>query len=211
MYSAATYFVELGYQVVVIGFRDWPDFSYPVPVEDIFCAVAWVGANREEYGFNMGQLVPYGFSFGATLGATLLMEDNPETYLAACPNSWPEQIGFAGMVGFSGIYDYRKTVEISPELADYTKSYLGASLEENPDIYAQASPATSVVGDEPPVFLIHGMKDSIPVGNVQYFENLLTQAGVTVVTDYPENLAHGALIKSSAHLVLVEEFLAGLP
>ncbi len=102
-----------------------PSTSIPAPVEDVFCAAAWLGANAEKYGLRIDQLVPYGFSFGATLGTTLVTEDDPSRFLTECPDSWSDQIGFAGVVGFSGIYDYPKTVEISAGLADYTNDYLG--------------------------------------------------------------------------------------
>ena len=211
MYPAGLYFAERGYQVVVVGFRDWPKYKYPAPVEDVFCAAAWLGANAEKYGLRIDQLVPYGFSFGATLGTTLVMENDPSRFLTECPDSWSDQIGFAGVVGFSGIYDYPKTVEISAGLADYTNDYLGVTQVDGPEIWAQASPASSVDGSEPPFFFIHGLNDNIPVGNVQYFAELLDGVGVAVAADYPEDMVHGALVKSTAHLGLVEEWLKSLP
>ncbi|MFN2145599.1 MAG: alpha/beta hydrolase [Anaerolineales bacterium] len=211
MYPAALYFAERGYQVVVVGFRDWPKYKYPAAVEDVFCAAAWLGANAEEYGLRIDQLVPYGFSFGATLGTTLVMENDPARFLTECPDAWSDQIGFAGVVGFSGIYDYRKIVEISDGYLEYANDYLGITQEEGPEIWAQASPSTSVDGSEPPFFFIHGLNDNIPVANVQYFADLLEQAGVPVTADYPEDMVHGALVKSTAHLALVEEWLLSLP
>jgi acetyl esterase/lipase len=211
MYPAGLFFVERGYQVVVVGFRDWPKYKYPAAVEDVFCAAAWLGANAEEYGLRIDQLVPYGFSFGATLGTTLVTEDDPLRFLEECPDSWSDQIGFAGVVGFSGIYDYARTIELSAGLAEYADEYLGVTREENPEVYAQASPARSVDGSEPPFLFIHGVNDNIPVGNVQYFADLLEQAGVSVTANYPEDMVHDQAVKSTALLAVVEEWLAGLP
>ena len=169
MYPAGLYFVERGYQVVVVGFRDWPKYKYPAAVEDVFCAAAWLGANAEEYGLRIDQLVPYGFSFGATLGATLVTEDDPARFLAECPDTWSDQLGFAGVVGFSGIYDYPKTIELSAGLAEYTDDYLDATLEENPEVYAGASPASSVDGSEPPFFFIHGCANNFLQAGLKIF------------------------------------------
>ena len=55
---------------------------------------------------------------------------------------------------------------------------LGGTYEELPEIWAQASPASWVNGNEPPFLLIHGELDqSIPPSQSQEFDEILESAG----------------------------------
>jgi acetyl esterase/lipase len=53
MYSQiAAHLNQLGYAAVSTNYRLTPNYSYPAQVEDVFCALAWIHANSEEYGFD---------------------------------------------------------------------------------------------------------------------------------------------------------------
>ena len=45
----ARYFAEKGYATVSINYRQMPAHTYPAPMKDTFCALAWIYDNADEY------------------------------------------------------------------------------------------------------------------------------------------------------------------
>jgi len=211
MYQAAIHFVNQGFQVILIGFRDYPDYFYPDPVEDVFCAVAWMGETSDEFGFQMDRLIGLGHSFGGTLVSSLAVVKEPELYLQGCEQSWPEETRFIAVVPFTGIFNYEKAAAKNTGLLDYVNAYLGNRIGEIPEDWSQASPSSWVNGQEPPFLLIHGQDDTnIPPSFSKEFADLLTENGVTVQLDLIEGMDHNGITKSEEIYSLVDEFLSSI-
>lgn len=104
---------------------------FPIPVQDVRCAVdAGVAAVREA-GLHPAQVVLLGHSAGAHLSSLAALGDD-EFDADTCP--YPDaQID--GWVGLSGVYDL---TFVGP-LADVM---MGGSAAELPDLYAAANPAS---------------------------------------------------------------------
>jgi dipeptidyl aminopeptidase/acylaminoacyl peptidase len=63
----------------------------------------------------------------------------------------------------------------------YLRPYLGASIEEKPELYARASPGTYASPDDPPFLLFHSRNDiTVPIGEIRSFANALRKANVPV-------------------------------
>jgi len=91
------------------------------------------------------------------------------------------------LVDLSG-YSDRDRIKIEALLA----SFLGSDYDENPAIYAAASPITYIKADAPPVFLVHGEKDVlVPIVQADRYFERGTQAGMDITYIRVLNGDHG--------------------
>jgi acetyl esterase/lipase len=207
----ARHFVERGYAVISINYRDMSLFDYPAPVQDVFCALAWTHANADTYGFDAGRIVVLGHSAGGTLTAMLGTVDDPDLFTGDCPHQLPQADWVQGAVPFTGVFDYTSAVQTSPERRLRVERYLGARLDQDPETWTQASAATWVDGSEPPFLLIHGTEDEVFATDESVeFAEILEQAGVDVELLLIPGADHGAIINSEQSFEAVENFLATL-
>jgi acetyl esterase/lipase len=178
-----TYFTESGYAFVATNYRLTSNASYPAQVEDVFCALAWVHANHETYGFDTEHVFVMGGSAGGYLAAMLGTVDTPDLYLENCPHRLPESHPIKGVFIFYGLYDFTS-------IDGFPASDVGASLEPfwgaeysdiPPETLVEMSPMSWVDGTEPPFLLIHGTEDtSVPSWMSEEFAAVLEEAGVDV-------------------------------
>jgi len=174
---------ELGYAVVSTNFRLTQKASYPAQVEDVFCALAWIRANSDAYGFDQEHIFVLGGSSGGYLAAMVGTVDSPSAYLENCPNSLPESDWIQGAVVFYGFYDFTSIDGYTIGDINLTlQPYWGAEFSEiSPETLAEMSPMSWVNGSEPPFLLIHGTSDTeIPSWMSEKFATELADAGVDV-------------------------------
>jgi acetyl esterase/lipase len=207
----ARHFAEWGYAAVSINYRDTNQFDYPLPVQDAFCALAWIHAKADTYGFDPTHIVALGHSAGGTLTAMLGTVDDPDLFTQACPHQLPEADWIQGAILFTGIFDYARALQFSPERRSRLEDYLGSDLDQAAETWAEASATTWVDGSEPPFLLIHGLDDStIEPEQSIYLAETLERAGVKVELLLLPDADHGAIINSEQSFEAVENFLATL-
>lgn len=177
--SVARYFAQRGYAVVSVNRRDYPAVHYPVPVQDAYCALAWIYANAPTYGLDPERIVGLGHSSGGSLVALMGTMDDPARFLENCPHTLPEGPPLRAVVTYTGIFDYVDAAQSSTNMHDYVVEYLEGEPDEIPERWAEASPASWLDGSEPPFLLIHGEKDqSVSPGNSERFAAALEQNGI---------------------------------
>jgi Tol biopolymer transport system component/acetyl esterase/lipase len=205
------HFVQQGYAVVSINYRDMSLFDYPAPVQDAFCALGWAHANAGAYGLDPGRIVVLGHSMGGTLTAMLGTVDDPDLFSEGCPHQLPEADLIQGVIPFTGVFDCASAARFSPERGSRLERYLGAKLDQSPEIWAEASATAWVDGSEPPFLLIHGTEDEVfdPAESMG-FAKVLEQAGVDVELLLIPDADHGAIIYDEQSFEAVEGFLKTL-
>jgi len=174
---------ELGYAVVSTNFRLTQKASSPAQVEDVFCALAWIRANSDAYGFDQEHIFVLGGSSGGYLAAMVGTVDSPSAYLENCPNSLPESDWIQGAVVFYGFYDLTSIDGYTiGDINSVLQPYWGAEFSEiSSETLAEMSPMSWVNGSEPPFLLIHGTSDTeIPSWMSEKFATELADAGVDV-------------------------------
>jgi acetyl esterase/lipase len=100
--------------VVVVNARvraDSDGVAYPVPVEDVLCALAFGVARAEVSGGRMGQLFIFGHSSGAHLAALGSLQ--PDRYSPSCLD--PLRTA-DGLIGLSGLYDVDLVSDLASSL-----------------------------------------------------------------------------------------------
>ena len=211
MRSWSHHFAEQGYTTAAVEFRDYPDYTYPAAVEDVFCAAAWMQLNAEEFGFNTSKLVVIGHSIGGTLASMLAVVDQPETFLTECPYTWSSEIQIIGAAAFTGVFDYPTLTDRREDIAAYVETLLGGKIDDVPEIWTQASPQSWISGSEPPFLLLHGALDrNIPAAQSEAFIAALETAGITVEFQLLPGMDHYGIIKVSETAYLVNAFLGKL-
>ncbi|MHB9130581.1 MAG: alpha/beta fold hydrolase [Armatimonadota bacterium] len=172
------YLSSHGYAVVLMSYRLAPQFTYPAQLEDTRAAARWVQAHAEEYHFDMQRFYLLGYSAGGQLAA--LVGTQPQ---ADIPRA-------AGVVLLSAPQDFTAPMP-SLKAKVIAQVYLDARQDDNPKLYAEASPITYVTKTAPPFFFIHGTKDSmVPYDQTERMARAL-RAQQVPVTIYPlEGIGH---------------------
>ena len=123
---------------------------WPVPVEDVLCALADAVVTSREAGVEPTALVVLGHSSGAHLAALAALAPDEVHPGCADPLVVPD-----ALVGLAGPYDIRRVPEAAVAL-------LGVPPEEDPGRWAAADPLL-LVDRRPdlPVLLVHGAADDV--------------------------------------------------
>jgi acetyl esterase/lipase len=193
------YFAQKGFAFVSINYRMAPIDSYPAQVNDSFCALAWVHANSEEYGFDPEHIAVLGGSAGGYLASMVATVDDPSRYLNDCPNDLPNGESVHAAVIFYGFYDFTNAQEDFPasEISPL-QAYWGAKYEDlTTERLQEMSPMKQIDGSEPPFLLLHGLADtSIPSVMSERFANALMESGVEVELVLIEGAGHAFELSS---------------
>jgi acetyl esterase/lipase len=155
--------------------------QYPAPVEDAFCALAWVHNEAPKYGFNTNRVVALGIDAGGNLAALLGVVTNPSPYLKDCPNFDLPEHAVAGVVSYCAYYDFGAQDDFVGWLQDVKVYYLDATQEGFDQRVIQASPVSHLHADAPPFLLIHGLADDyLTIEHTESFVTALQEEGVPV-------------------------------
>ncbi|RAS35953.1 alpha/beta hydrolase [Paraburkholderia bryophila] len=171
-----------GFVAVLPDYRTWPETAFPGFVDDAARAVRWARDHAAEFGGDPSRIFLMGHSAGAHI-VMLLATDG--RYLAAQQMSKSD---LSGVIGLAGPYDFLPLHD--------------ATLE---DIFPRALRAASqpinfVQGDEPPMFLAAGERDTtVDPGNTDRLAAKLRLAGdkEVEVKHYPR-VGHALLVGAIA-------------
>ncbi|HEX5471422.1 MAG TPA: alpha/beta hydrolase [Lacipirellulaceae bacterium] len=167
-------FAERGYTAVAITYRLAPQYKFPAQIYDCEAAVRWMRSHAKELKIDPDRIGGFGYSAGGHLVALLgTIHDNDlrEPGIAADAPSARLEVVLAG----GAPCDFRVMAEGNKQLS----YWLGGSRAEKPDVYREASPATYIQSDDPPMFFFHGENDLlVPISSPTRMVGLLKNAGV---------------------------------
>lgn len=167
---------------------------YPVPVDDVTCAVAY--AARQVPGV---PVVLVGHSAGAHLSVLAALRPEPRT--GSDPEACPHPARAADAVaGLAGPYDVEAVGPIGRDL-------FAASRAEAADLWTEGNPLTwAAERPELPVLLVHGTADDVvPLSFTEQLAAALTAGGHEVRTEPLEGVDHGEVYRAE----VVGDLLAG--
>jgi acetyl esterase/lipase len=180
-----TYFADHGIAAFAIEYRSATEFPYPAAVEDVVAAIRWVRGHAAEFDVDPTQLGAVGVSAGGHLAA-----------LAATMGSGPLDRGARVRVvaSWSGPMDLEPLVDTpDADLREPVRTFLGCSATEDCTAVARdASPITYADPSDPPMFLVNGETEIIPVGQAESMARALAAAGVESEVDVVAGGGHGA-------------------
>lgn len=175
--ALATMLAQNGIGVASVNYRLSPNVRFPVYVEDVAAAAAWVEAQAKSLGGNPERIYLSGHSAGAYLVAMLTM--NPKYLNQAGFNS----THIAGVIPISGQVTTHFTVRKEK------------GIDSNTIISDEASPLYYVRKDIPDMLLILGDHDwPARLEENQYFAACLKAAGAgNVIFKVISNRDHGSI------------------
>jgi acetyl esterase/lipase len=176
--------VQRGWVCVAINYRLSPRATWPAHIVDCKRAVAWVREHIAEYGGDPGFIAVSGGSAGGHLCSLLaLTPDQPEWQ----PGFEDLETRVDACVPFYGVYDLTGDPERSgaygPGLMELLEQrVMKVSRADDPDVFEHASPDRRVTVAAPPMFVVHGVNDTlVPLAVARAFvDRLRSSSGAPV-------------------------------
>ena len=174
-------FTQAGYRVVIADYRLFPQVKFPAFIDDIADAIAYLERNAQALLGDVSQgIVLMGHSAGAHTAATLVTDRH---YL----QQRQVRLKIRALVALSGPYDLQLD---DPEVMPIFMPVSPAKI---------AKPARLVHANMPPVFLLHGRKDSrVKPFHTENFATALQQAGIKHSVQWYPDIAHIKIVSSIA-------------
>ncbi len=151
--ATADRLASAGYVVANIDYRLVPEGTFPLAVQDSFCALAFVQMHANDLGIDPTRIAVMGHSAGGHLAGMLAVARDDEVQDPECP--WGRAAAPAAAVSVAGPMNLR-TISGSPVTA-----FVGATLREDPQRYDRASPISRVAADSPPFLFVHSKGDLV--------------------------------------------------
>ena len=171
--------LEAGYAAAGVNYRLSGEALFPAAAQDVKAAVRFLRTHADEYGLDPGSFAAWGASAGGNLVSLIgttgdqqtILDDpslgNPDVSSAVeAVVAWFPPVDFLQMAGqFQSAYP--AVCEGEPPSADAAESpeskYLGAPVQEVPDLAAAANPVTYIeTAAELPVFIDRGRRLRLP-------------------------------------------------
>jgi acetyl esterase/lipase len=143
-----------GYTAVAIDYRLAPRYKFPAQIYDCQAAVRWMRAHASELKIDPNRIGGFGYSAGGHLVALLGTLDDKELREPGLPPSAPSarlQVVVAG----GAPCDFR----VLPGNSDRVAFWIGGTRDAMPNEYREASPASFITSDDPPMYFFHGQQD----------------------------------------------------
>jgi acetyl esterase/lipase len=160
---------------------------YPVPVDDVLCAVATAASEVRSRGFTPDPVAVLGHSSGAHLAALAVLAVDDYSPACTSPVVKPN-----ALIGLSGPYDISQV----PDLAS---ALLGTDPSDDPARWQAANPVNRAnLRPDVPVLLLHGDADElVSVGYTTHFAQALKDAGHPTTVQIVPGADHQSIYTSA--------------
>lgn len=176
--STAKRLTGMGYAAATVSYTlaKGSNNKFPVPVEDLRCAVRTLRKIGKDLGINTEKIIGLGQSAGAHLVASLaLTADRFDFNDSLCPVK-NESPSIESVIGYFGPYDLRKTTDLNFGQIMILSNLLGGLPQFKPKLAELASPVAQINDENVPFFLVHAANDDVvPVRSSQEFTDALIQ------------------------------------
>ena len=191
--------------VATIEYRLSGEAPFPAAIQDVNCAIRWMRANAAKLGVDPDKIGLVGGSAGGHL-----------VLLAAYAPNDPELEGTGGNNGVSSrvqaVVDIYGLAQLGGRTigpfrmvrrrsSDPLLQFMGGkTADDDPELYAKASPMTHVTKDAPPTLILHGTVDElVKVSQSDRLAAKLSELGVPYLYDRIEGWNHGMDIVKAVH------------
>lgn len=178
-----------GYAVATIHYRLVGEYRFPAQILDGKAAVRWLRANGAQHRLLVDRIGAIGVSAGG-YGVSMLGTTGPNDGFDL-PGEDPSTARVQAVVALGAPVDW--TAPNWPKIVErqYLLPFLGKNYDEDPQLYARASPGTYATPDDPPFLLIHSANDQlVPVTQARTFASKLRSAKVPVELVEEEGAEH---------------------
>lgn len=186
---------EHGYAVLDVDYRLASPTYHPwrTQVEDIGCALAWIGEDGARQQLDPDRIATLGLSSGGNLAVNAAYMSADHTLRSSCSRSGVRMPAVRAVVAGYPAVDLSGIGDRSAIGRLVEQWYVGGTPDEFPERYRFTDSATHLSADAPPTLLYQGTRDHLVFADrARHFADLLTEHGVTHrYVEYP-GLEHGA-------------------
>lgn len=185
------YFAARGHAFFTISYRlaTAGQKTFPHAVRDVQAAIQFVRANASRLGIAPDRIALFGHSAGANIGALAALGGRSPVFAGGYPGDPHADVGtevkvFAGVYGVYDVLEMWQTYNLQSPRQNNIEWYLGASPQENRQLYFDASPLSyaTYANNKVAVHLSVGTEDDLVdrAANTDAFTLALRQAGFFV-------------------------------
>lgn len=193
--------LELGWNVVNVDYRLSGTAPAPAGMEDSICALRWVGANAQQYSFDLDRVVVSGDSAGGQLAVMVGMVTTGSEFDKNChlagrrprDGQTPTEVpSFGPLPKVLAIVNWYGNSDLATSLETRGQMNWFKDVADAPALAKRLSPVYSIRKGLPPTVTIHGSKDpQVPYDFSVRLTKGLEDAGVpTKLITVPEG-GHG--------------------
>jgi len=150
-------YAQRGYVVATMGYRFADEAGFPACVEDAKCAVRWMRSQAEELRVDPDRIAVIGGSAGGYLA--MMVGYSPER------EEWNASGGHEGVSSsVAAVVDLYGPPDLTVPMAQThptVTGFLKTPYDQDPQLYASASPITHLDENDPPTLVIQGTLDDI--------------------------------------------------
>lgn len=212
--SIPSQFVEYGFALASIDFRQSNQAQFPAQIHDVKAAIRFLRAKAEAYGFDATKIAIAGHSSGAHL-ATLTGVTNGHAELEGSVGEYLDTssdvqaiLSYFGAHDLTSILDQSTAYGLSIRVPALDL-LLGGQPQDKPELAQLASPVVHVEASDPPLLLLHGDEDvQMPIAQSYQMEAAYKELGLDVCLDVVVGAGHAdQKFYESDHLDLAITFL----
>jgi acetyl esterase/lipase len=192
-----TAFVEHGFAVASVDFRQTTEARFPANVHDIKAAIRFLRAKAGDYGYRTDRIAIAGASSGAHLAALVGVTNGNKELEGREGESLKESSAVQAIVSYFGASNLNTILAQSTPFGLNVRKpalerLLGASPENAKELATLASPVAHVDRSDPPLLLFHGDLDpQMPINQSHELQGAYEKAGLDVDFDVLHGAAHG--------------------
>jgi acetyl esterase/lipase len=190
-------FVEHGFAVASLDFRQSTEARFPANVQDIKAAIRFLRAKAGDYGYRTDRIAIAGASSGAHLAALVGVTNGNKILEGTEGEYLKESSSVQAVISYFGASNLNTILAQSTPFGLNVRKpalerLLGALPENAKDLATLASPVTHVDRSDPPLLLFHGDQDpQMPINQSHELQGAYEKAGVEVEFEVLHGVAHG--------------------
>jgi acetyl esterase/lipase len=190
-------FVQNGFAVASLDFRQSTDARFPAMVHDIKGAIRFLRAHQSEYGFRTDRIAIGGTSSGGHLAALVGVTNGHHELEGTVGGNREQSSAVQAIVSYYGASNLQTILAQStpfglgvrePALRDL----LGGLPDAAPELAALGSPVVHTGAGDPPLLLLHGDQDpQMPINQAHELEGAYEKHGLDATFDVVHGGVHG--------------------
>ena len=188
----AAHMAARGFVGACVEYRLSGEARWPACIDDCKAAVRWLWENQYRLNVNPRRIGAAGGSAGGHLAALMGVTQRRDSFGSHLEHPGPSSRVHA-VAAFNAVFDLTALAEAIPgHVERYLLPLLGATPDQNPEVYREASPRTYVGKSTPPFLILHGTADeTVPYAQAEAFQSALQTAGVEVEMLTADGAGHG--------------------
>lgn len=190
-------FVEHGYAVASLDFRQSTDAAFPAMIHDIKAAIRFLRANAGDYGYDASNIAITGASSGAHLALVVGVSNGHSDLEGNLGNHLDTSSNVQAILSYFAATDLTTILSQSTPFGlgvrePAVELMLGSLPTDNETLAKLASPVYLVDANDPPLLLLHGDRDpQMPINQSLQMLGAYKTLGLDVSFDPVHGAVHG--------------------